>query len=294
MPIIHPTAIVSSKAKISDNAEIGPYAFIDKDVSVSAGVKIMHQAYVTGRTEIGEGTVIYNGAIIGLPPQMKTQKSEEGCLRIGKRNVIREYVTIHRSTGKDKCTTLGDDNFLMAFSHAGHDCNIGSNVIIANGTLLAGHVTVEDNVFISAHVGIQQFSRIGRLAMIGGHARITQDVPPYMLCKGDSLIWSLNVIGIRRAGFTPVVLNEIKNAFKVLYMSDLNTAHALERLRLTAHSDEVKHLIDFVANSKRGISQHKSRKSFGRLKLAFLRIDNTSNVYTLFLKAKKGLQYERS
>lgn len=255
---IHSSAIIGSKAKIAKDVDIGPYTIIEDDVEIARGVKIGSHAWICSGTEIGEGTQVHMGAILGHEPQDVEFEKKRSFLKIGKNNKIREYVTIHRGTKEGSTTIIGDNNFLMGLSHVAHNCNIGNNVIIVNGALLAGYVTVEDNVFISGYSGVHQFVRLGKLAMIGGLARVTKDVPPYMLVKGDSLIYSINVVGLRRAGFSEEVKSEIKKAYKTLYRMNLNVSQALERMeKELLPFNEIKHLIEFIKGSERGISSHK-------------------------------------
>jgi len=254
---IHPTAIVGKRSSIAPSVEVGPYAIIEDDVKIEKDVKVYGHAYVCQGTEIGEGTQIHMGAVVGHLPQDIDFEGRKSFLKIGKRNIIREYVTIHRGTKEDTYTQIGNDNFFMALSHVGHNCLIGDKITLANGVLLAGYVQVEDNVFISGNVLVHQFCRIGRLAMIGGYTGVNKDVPPYMLVRGGSRIRSINFIGLRRAGFTQEVIKEIKEAFRLIYRSDLNTNQALEKIIELVPGKEVMHLVDFIRASKRGICTHR-------------------------------------
>ncbi|MDD5771182.1 MAG: acyl-[acyl-carrier-protein]--UDP-N-acetylglucosamine O-acyltransferase [Candidatus Omnitrophica bacterium] len=176
-----------------------------------------------------------------------------GRISIGKNNILREYVTVNSSSSPEKETFLGDGNFLMAFSHVAHDCRLGNDIIICNGSLVAGHVEIGDRAFISGNVVIHQFVRIGRVAMIGGLSRVNQDVPPFMMLVGDSKICGINLIGLRRAGFGNEEVLNIKKSFKVLYASKLTIKGALDKLQ-EIDSKYVKEITDFVTESKRGIS----------------------------------------
>jgi len=254
---IHPTAIIDPKAEIDPEAEIGPNVVVEANVKVGKGVKVWANAYLCGWTEIGANCQIHMGAVIGHLPQDLSFKHGKSYLVIGKNNVFREYATIHRGTEEGSATVIGDDNYFMGLSHVGHNCRIGNRVVICNTTGLAGYVTVEDSAFISAGVGIHQFARIGKLAMIGALARVNKDVPPYMLVEGNSTVRALNTEGLRRANLPVEVRDEIKSAYKLLYRSGLNTAQALEAIEAQLKSDEVRHLIDFIKGSKRGICKHK-------------------------------------
>jgi len=254
---IHPTAIIGKHAEIDQSVEIGPYAIVEDDVVIGKNVKIYARAYIAGGTEIGEGTEVHIGAVLGHLPQDLAFEGKKTYLRIGKKNVIREYVTIHRGTKEGTATEIGNENFLMAFSHVGHNCVLGDNVILANGALLGGYINVEDRVFISGNVVVHQFCRIGKLAIVGGFSGVNKDVPPFMAVRGPSVVWSINLIGLRRAGLKHGVINEIKNAFKLIYKSGLNTKQAIGEIEKKKPGEEVGYLVEFIKNSKRGICKYK-------------------------------------
>ena len=250
----HSTAVISPKAKIADDVEIGPYAIVEDHVTLAKGVKVYANAYITGSAQIGENTEIHMGAVIGHVPQDWSFKKEtRSAVRIGKNNLIREYATIHRGSKEGSATVIGDNNFIMAHSHVAHDCQIGNRVVLANGVLLAGYVTVEDMVFISGNVVVHQFVRIGKLTMIGGLARISKDVPPFMLAKGESRIYAVNVVGLRRAGYTTEQRENIRQVFKILYRSGMNFSQALDVLKQQPPSAEGTQIIQFIESAKRGI-----------------------------------------
>jgi len=252
-------AEVSAKAKVASDAEIGPFAIIEDGAEISSGVRVWPHAYICGGASIGEGTEIHMGAVVGhLPQDLVFDKNRKTGIRIGSRCVIREYATLHRSTHEDSPTVVGDGCYLMAASHVGHDCHVGNSVIIANNALLAGHVSVEDGVFISGNVVIHQFCRIGRLAIIGGFTGVNKDVPPYMLVRGPSVIRSVNLVGLRRAKFSRELIADIKEAYKILFLSNLNTTQALEEMKKIRPSKEIGHLVEFISASKRGICKCKS------------------------------------
>ena len=256
--MISEQAVVSNKAKIGEGVEIGPFAVVEDDVELGRGVKVWPHAYISSGSSIGEASQIHMGAVVGhLPQDLTFNKDKKSYVKVGKRSVIREYATIHRATVEGSATVIGDDCYLMAVSHVGHDCNIGNGVIIANGALLAGHVSVGDFAFISGNVVVHQFCRIGTLSMIGGFTGINKDVPPYMLVRGPSVIRSVNLIGLRRAKFPRELIETIKEAYKLLYLSNLNTAQALEAIGKLKPSKELKHLTEFISGSKRGICKYK-------------------------------------
>jgi UDP-N-acetylglucosamine acyltransferase len=250
---VHSSAIISKNAYIDPSVKIGPNVIIEDNVRIHAGVKLMAGVYVFSGTEIGEGTVIHPGAIIGNIPQDLSYSGKETFTKIGRNNIIRENVTIHRGTKAGSSTIIGDNNYLMVQSHLGHNCRIHNNVIIANGALLAGHVEVEDSVFISGNAVFHQFCRIGRLAMIGGFSGVNKDVPPYMMIRGPAVVRGLNLVGMKRAGFSREIIKEIRKAYRILYISGETKDKSLQKLRESFSSEEVKHLVAFIEASKRGI-----------------------------------------
>lgn len=264
---IHPTAIVSKKAKLAKDAEIGPYALIEDDVQIGRRTKVYSHAHILNHTIIGDDCQIHIGAVLGHLPQIRQNTSLDGRLSIGQRNIFREYCTVHRSSQKGKTTVIGDDNYFMAFSHIAHDCCIANHVTICNGTLLAGHASVEDHAFISGNVTVHQFCRIGKFSMIGGLARVAKDVPPYMLLKGDSVVWAVNSVGLRRANISIQTRGQIKKAFKLLYKSGLNVKQATQKLQREIHSSEIEHLIKFILHSQRGICGHRSPTFWEKVRL---------------------------
>lgn len=256
--MIHKTAIIDAKAVLGANVSIGAYAIIEAGVHLSDYVTVLPYAYIKNDTVIGERTLIGTGAVIGEAPQIVGFKDTCGPVRIGKNNTIREYVTIHAASAPDKITTLGDNNYLMGFSHIAHDCHLHSGVVVCNGSLIAGHVEIQDNAFVSGNVVVHQFVRIGRLAMIGGLSRVNQDIPPFMMVVGDSRVWGLNLVGLKRQGFKTREISEIKKAFNILYRKNLSLASAAEQLK-EIESVPVAEIASFIAFSKRGISgPHKS------------------------------------
>ncbi|MFC1479849.1 acyl-ACP--UDP-N-acetylglucosamine O-acyltransferase [Candidatus Omnitrophota bacterium] len=252
MPI-HKTALIAKSAEIDPTADIGPGVIIEEGVRIHPGVKVMSNAYIFKGTEIGEGTLIHMGVVIGNEPQDYAYKGAQTFTKIGKNNIIREYATIHRGTAEGSSTVIGDNNFLMVQAHVGHNCVVEDNVIIANGALLGGHVRVEKGAFISGNVVFHQFCHVGRFAMIGGFTGVNKDVPPYMLVRGPSVIRGINLVGLRRAGFSREVIREVKEAYKMLFLSDINEDEALDAIRENLHSEEIAYLVSFIEKSKRGI-----------------------------------------
>ncbi len=257
---IHPTAIVSERAYIGVDVEIGPYAVIDDFVVLKDRVKLGPHVHISGRTEIGEGTKIFTGAAIGNIPQDLKFSGEETYLIIGKDNTIREYVMINPGTTATGKTVIGDGNLLMAYVHIAHDCRVGNNCIIANVGTLAGHVEVGDNVVIGGLTAIHQFVKIGNFAILGGCSKVVQDVPPFAMVDGHpARIFSINKVGLRRAGFSSEDIRIIHRSFDILFMS----GHTRERARelvLEAFPDNkyVQMILDFITTSTRGICRSKS------------------------------------
>ena len=251
---IHPTAAIAPGAVIGKNVEIGPYAVVEKNCTIGDNCWIDAHAKVCEYTTVGEGTRIYYGALVGTEPQdHRFVPGLRSFTEIGKNAVIREYVTIHRSPFEDKVTRVGDGTLLMAFVHVGHDAQIGNRVTIANQTAVAGHVIIEDGAVLSACVLIHQFCRIGELAMISGRTNLGQDVPPYCMLAENCRVCGPNVIGMRRAGFTPETRLAIQRAIKSYFFKNLNSTNALAEIEKSVMTPEVKHFADFIRSSERGI-----------------------------------------
>ncbi len=253
--MIHDTAVIDRSAELDAGVEIGPYSIIGEGVKIGRGTVIGPHVVIEPYTEIGEGNEIHHGASIGGTPQDVGFKGHRTFVRIGKGNVIREYVTIHRATKEGDATVIGDNNYFMAYTHAGHDCKVGNGVVITNCTALAGHVQVEDFAVISAYVGIHQFVRIGTMAMISGLARVNRDVLPYTLVEGNpAATHGLNVVGLRRNGVKAEVRSALKRAYKILCRSGLAVDRALDRIsEEVEETEEIRHLVKFARESKRGI-----------------------------------------
>ncbi|MGD0499438.1 MAG: acyl-ACP--UDP-N-acetylglucosamine O-acyltransferase [Bryobacteraceae bacterium] len=256
MPI-HPTAIVDSRARIAESADIGPFCVVGPEVEVGARTRLMASLYLEGPTWIGEDNVFYPYSTVGVASQDRKYKGERAETRIGDRNNIREFVTIHRGTaGGGLLTSIGSDNLLMAYTHVAHDVRIGDHVIIGNSVGLAGHVTVEDWADISPYSGVHQFCRIGRHAFIGPYSVVKQDVMPYSLTshKPELAVFGANSVGLERRGYEKRVIEALQTAFRLLTRAGLNTSQAVERIRAEVPScGEVEQLIDFIRSSERGV-----------------------------------------
>ena len=254
MPI-HPTAIIHPSAKIAVDADIGPYVCIEGPAEIDPGCVVQAHAVLAGRVRVGNDTRIGYGAIIGAPSQhLSFPPDHPGEVLIGTANIIRELCTIHRSTADGGATRIGNNNYLMAGTHLAHDVHLGDNVTIANNALLGGHVRVADGVFIGGGCVFHQHIRIGRLAIAQGASAFSKDIPPFTLAAERNTVAGLNTIGLRRAGLDPGQRQEIKNAFKLLYKSGLNTTQAMVAAEELDWGQDAREFFDFVrAAKKRGI-----------------------------------------
>lgn len=266
--MIHPKAVIEKGVVLGDDVSIGPYVYLERGVHLGKGVKVSAFAHLRANTYVGDNTFIGSGSVIGEVPQILDAKGAKGKVYIGKDNVIREYVTINCSSSPDKATSLGDGNFLMACSHIAHDCKLANNVVICNGTLIAGHIEIDDKAFISGNVVVHQFVRIGRLAMVGGLSRVNQDILPFMMVVGDSRVWGLNLVGLKRGNFSKEEINQIRKAYKILYRKDIPLKSALEELE-KIDSDVVKEMIVFILSSQRGICGPKRSSLWEKLFLDY-------------------------
>jgi UDP-N-acetylglucosamine acyltransferase len=257
--MIHPSAIVSPGAQLDSSVEVGPFSVIDGQVSLGAGCRVGPHVYLTGRTAIGPDNVFHAHCVIGGAPQDVKYKDEPTGLRIGAHNLFREGATVHRSAKPGEDTVVGSHNFLMVNSHLGHNVRLGDHVIVANGALLAGHVEVEDGVFISGNCVVHQFVRLGTLAIMQGGAGLSQDLPPFMVARGDNRLCGLNTIGLRRAGFSDAERLELKRLYQKLFLAGLNLPQAVAEARTEFVSVSARRLLDFIAASKRGVCRHRRR-----------------------------------
>ena len=252
---IHPTAIVDPTAQIGADVQIGPLSIIGPQVSIAERTTVQSHVVIEGEVAIGTGNFIGHGAIIGAPPQDVSFSPERNTrVEIGNDNVIREYCTIHRGSPEGSATKIGDKNFLMAGAHIGHNCVVANNVIIANNCLLAGDVRVDDNAFLGGGSTFHQHMHIGRLVMVQGSSAFGKDLPLFIIAAERNFVFGLNVVGLRRAGFSVKDRDEIKAAFKLIYLSGLNISQALEKAATMKFGAPAREFLDFVANAKkRGI-----------------------------------------
>jgi len=255
---IHPTAIVHPRAKIAEGVEIGAYSVVGEHVSVGKDTRIASHVLVEGWTTIGERNQIFSFSSVGTPPQDIGYKNEETYLIIGNDNVIRESATVHRATTKeDRVTVIGNNNFLMAYSHVAHDCKLGNHIIMANSVGLGGHITVGDYAILGGIVAVHQFVRIGAYAIIGGQSAVPQDIPPYVSASGNrAKLYGLNLVGLKRRGFSEQSIANLKKAYRIIFRSGLILEEALAKVKAElGDSPEAMHLMEFMKNSKRGITR---------------------------------------
>ena len=255
MPQIHPSAIVEDGAQVDPSANVGPFSIIESGAVVGAGCTIESNVRIYGHTRMGRDNTVCHGATIGSAPQDTSFTPDKAKpLVIGDGNHFKECVNISHGVKEDHGTVIGDGNYLMAFSHIGHDCIVGDRNIFANTATLGGHVQLGSHAFLSGHVAVHQFCRISDYVMIGGVSGVRQDVPPFAMANGQyARFVGLNLVGLRRAGFGQAQRSAIKQAYQVLLRSGLRLPDALEQVSATADTDEVRQIVDFVAGSKRGI-----------------------------------------
>ncbi|HPF62436.1 MAG TPA: acyl-ACP--UDP-N-acetylglucosamine O-acyltransferase [Gemmatimonadales bacterium] len=252
---IHPTVLIDPSATIGADVEIGPFAIIGPNVIVGDGCRIAARATLEMNVRLGTGVQVGSGSILGGAPQDLKFGGEETWVEIGDRTILREYATVNRGTRATGSTTIGADGFIMTYVHLAHDCHLGDGVIIANGTQLAGHVTIEDRAILSGLVAVHQFVKIGMHAFVGGATRVNQDVPPFVKAVGNPVeLYGLNSIGMSRHGIAPSTVGALKRAYRLFFNSDLNIGQALERARTELPElPEVEHFTRFVASSQRGV-----------------------------------------
>lgn len=257
---IHATAIVHSRARLDPGVEIGPYAVIDGGVTVAAGCVVGPHVHLTGETAIGPGNRFHAGCVIGDAPQDAKYDGAPTGVLIGEGNIFREHVTVHRSNTPDERTEIGSGCFLMANSHVGHNSRLGDRVILANGVLLGGHVTVGDGAFLSGNCLVHQFVRVGSLAMMRGGSGLGLDLPPFLMMHEVNVACGLNTVGLRRAGVPGPVRLELRRLYHLLFLGAQPLAERLDVARAAAHSEEGRSLVEFVATSRRGCCTARQRR----------------------------------
>ncbi|MCC6502958.1 MAG: acyl-ACP--UDP-N-acetylglucosamine O-acyltransferase [Deltaproteobacteria bacterium] len=260
---IDPTACVHPTAELDAGVEIGPFTVIGEGVRIGANTKIASHVVIDRWTTIGRDNHIFQFVSIGAAPQDLGYRNEKTETIIGDRNVIREFVTIHRATTKDRLKTeCGSNNLFMNYVHIAHDCRLGDNLIMANTATLGGHVTIDNNAIVGGLVAVHQHVRIGAYCIIGGASAVSKDIPPYVMAVGNrASVYRLNAVGIRRQGFTREEIDEIKKAYRIVFRSNLSTSAAVDRLRQEMpDSKHAKRFADFIAGSKRGIARERTKR----------------------------------
>lgn len=256
MSFIHPTAVVSPNARIGEDCFIGAFCILGGDVTLGDRVRLDSHVVIDGKTSVGDDTHVFPFVSLGHAPQDLKYGGEETVTEIGKRNQIREFVTVHRGTkGGGGITRIGDDNLLMAQAHVAHDCNVGSEVIMANAATLAGHVEIADKANIGAYSGVHQFCRVGPEAFVGGYSVVVKDALPYAIIQGNhAKCFGLNRLGMKRRGYSADTIEKLHHAFFLLLSSKLNTTQAVEKIREEISGcHEVDTLVQFIETSKRGV-----------------------------------------
>jgi UDP-N-acetylglucosamine acyltransferase len=255
--LIHPTAIIESGAQLGADVQVGAYAFVGSGVVLGDGSRLHHHATVEGNTVLGKACQVFPYACIGGQTQDLKFKGGSPGVRIGERNVFREYVTVHAATNDGDFTVIGTGNNFLASCHIAHDCLLGNGIVLSNGVVLAGHVTIEDHVIIGGYGGVHQFGRVGSYAMLSAFAKLVHDLPPYFIADGiPAFVRAYNKVGLERHGFAPEQIERVRRIYRVLYRDGLNRAQALEKLRTheQSASAEFQRMLAFAESSKRGLA----------------------------------------
>jgi UDP-N-acetylglucosamine acyltransferase len=254
-PGIHPSAVIDPGARLGREVEVGPFAIIGPGVTLGNGCRVGPHATVERNVRLAAGVRIGQGSIIGGDPQDLKYRGEESWVEIGEGTVVREYATINRGTAASGVTRVGAGSFIMSYVHLAHDCHVGDQVIITNGTQLAGHVTIHEHAIISGLCAVHQFVTIGAYAFIGGCSRVSQDIPPYVKAVGNPIeLYNLNTIGLQRAGFPAETIGALKRVYRLFFNSELNFSQALDRARAELPPlPEIERFLEFVSSSQRGV-----------------------------------------
>ncbi|MFM7183547.1 MAG: acyl-ACP--UDP-N-acetylglucosamine O-acyltransferase [Planctomycetota bacterium] len=273
---IHPMAVVSPDARLGVGVTIGAFATVEDDVELGDFCTVASGAVIKSGVSAGCHNEFGEHSVVGGAPQHVARPKQTGRIRIGDHNVFREHVTIHKALKADAVTTVGSHNYVMAGAHFGHDAFVGNNCIFANAALLGGHVVVEDRAFVSGAVAVHQFCRVGKLAMVGGHARIVQDVPPYMLIDGQTgCVVGLNIVGLRRSGHSAEDISDLKSAYRIVYRRGLPWKGVLDALQSEFGAGPVGHLHSFLASGSRGFTQERRAPPATTLRLRVPEEDTT-------------------
>jgi len=255
--MIHPTAIIHPKAQVGAGCEIGPYCVVGEHVALGDNCRLYSHAVIDGHTVLGKGNEVFPFASLGLKTQDLKWKGGVTHVRIGDHNVFREGVTVHSATSEGDSTVIGNNNVLLANVHVAHDCKLGNGIVMSSFAGLAGHVVVEDNVVLGGYVAVHQFCRLGMLSMVGGCSKLRQDLAPFMLADGSPAeTHTINKLGLERHGVTEVAMGALKSAYKIIFREGLTISNALARIETELPQvEEIKHLVQFIRNSQRGISK---------------------------------------
>ncbi len=266
MALVDPSATIAATARVAPTARVGPdvvigeYAIVEDDVAIGARCRIDAHVVVKRWTTLGTDNDVSSGAILGTEPLDKSFRGERSYLRIGNGNKIREHFTISRGTDPESETVIGDNNYIMTAGHIAHNCRIGNETVIASTALVSGYVQIEDRAFVSGGIGIQQYLRIGELAMVGGMTRVNQDVTPYLTHVGPTMaVHGLNLVGLRRAGLGSVEIDRIRRAYRILFRSGLPLAEALNTVADEVEGPHARHMVEFIRASKRGVCRRQGR-----------------------------------
>jgi UDP-N-acetylglucosamine acyltransferase len=252
--VIHRTAIIDPRAEVDPDCDIGPYVVVDGAVKIGRGTRVMAHATIMGWTEVGADNEIHPGAVLGGAPQDKAYRGAETYLKIGERNIFREHVQVHRGTAAGSATVIGNDNYLMANAHVGHNCRLGNGIVLANGALLGGYVEVGDRAFISGNCVVHQFVRVGELSLMRGLSGTSRDVPPYAIVDWQHTVRGLNLVGLQRAEFDGQKIRALKEAFRILFRKGRNLKIAVAEVEANADlAQQVLPLLEFIKTSKRGV-----------------------------------------
>lgn len=254
---IHPAAVIEAGARLGAGVTIGAFAYVGAGVTLGDGTRLHHHASVEGNTALGRACEVFPYACIGAKSQDLKFKGGSPGLRIGDRNVFREYVTVHAATNDGEYTRIGSDNVLLATCHVAHDCVLGDHIVMSNGAVLAGHVVVGDHVVIGGYGGVHQFCRLGTFAMLAATSKLVHDLPPYFIADGTPAeVRAINRVGLERNGFAPEQLEQVKQIYRILYRSGLNRTQALEQLASHPEAASVtfRRVLDFAQQSERGIA----------------------------------------
>ena len=254
-PRIHPTSVVGPDVELAPGVDIGPLCLLDGKIRIGARTRLIGHITILGISEVGADNVLHPGAVIGDEPQDLTYTGVARSVKIGDRNVFREYTTVHRGSEHGDITIMGDDNFMMQNAHVAHDCRIGNSTIIAGGALLAGWVDLGDRALVSGNCVVHQYTRIGRLAMMRGLSRTSRDVPPFCMMDGTHTLRGINVVGLKRAGIPSKSIHALRHAFTSLFGTRQNLKLAIERLEKSGDATpEVVEMLTFIKASKRGVA----------------------------------------